>query len=140
MKKMARVTMVDPLSGDIQILLTGESVPIQLAVNNFHPQVGDVLEVEEVGGQYRLVNYTNDEPVGGKMRLNKTAYLLICVFLGFMGGEYFYVRNYKMGLLMILLMASGIPVLVGFYQAIKTLGIPADQDGFIYYTKTPTKN
>lgn len=69
-------------------------------------------------------------------RVNKLAYCLLALFLGIIGAQYFYMKEYKKGLLCFFLSLTIVPMFIGFYQAIKAIFKPINDDDTIsIYTK-----
>lgn len=69
-------------------------------------------------------------------RVNKLAYCLLAFFLGSIGAQYFYMKEFKKGLLCFFLSWTTIPMFIGFYQGIKGLFKPFNNDDTIsIYTK-----
>lgn len=69
-------------------------------------------------------------------RVNKLAYCLLAFFLGSIGGQYFYMKELKKGLLCFFLSWTTVPMFIGFYQGIKAIFEPFNDDDTIrIYTK-----
>lgn len=69
-------------------------------------------------------------------RVNKLAYSLLAFFLGSIGGQYFYMKEFKKGLLCFFLSWTTVPMFIGFYQGIKAIFEPFNDDDTIsIYTK-----
>lgn len=64
-------------------------------------------------------------------KCNKWIYILLAVFLGFFGAQYFYSGQKRKGVLALLLCLTFIPMLIGFYQAIVALFKKTDAQGNI---------
>lgn len=64
-------------------------------------------------------------------KCNKWIYILLAVFLGFFGAQYFYSGQKRKGVLALLLCLTFIPMLIGFYQAIVALFKKTDAKGNI---------
>ena len=64
-------------------------------------------------------------------KCNKWIYILLAVFFGFFGAQYFYSGQKRKGVLALLLCLTFIPMLIGFYQAIVALFKKTDAEGNI---------
>ncbi len=54
-------------------------------------------------------------------KVNKFAFILLAIFFGFVGAQWFYAKQYKKGVLYLVFSWTGIPMILGFYQALKAL-------------------
>lgn len=69
-------------------------------------------------------------------RVNKLAYCLLAFFLGSIGGQYFYMKEFKKGFLCFFLSWTTVPMFIGFYHGIKAIFKPFNDDDTIsIYTK-----
>lgn len=64
-------------------------------------------------------------------KCNKWIYILLAVFLGFFGAQYFYSGQKRKGVFALLFCLTCIPMLIGFYQAIVALFKKTDAQGNI---------
>lgn len=53
--------------------------------------------------------------------VNKFIFIILAVFLGFVGAQWFYAKQYKKGFLYLVFSWTAIPMILGFYQALKAL-------------------
>lgn len=54
-------------------------------------------------------------------KVNKFAFILLAVFFGFVGAQWFYAKQYKKGFWYLVFSWTAIPMILGFYQAFKAL-------------------
>jgi TM2 domain-containing membrane protein YozV len=64
---------------------------------------------------------------------NKTAYVLIAIFLGWLGFHKFYAGKNFLGVLYLVFCWTGIPFIIGIIEGLMATGIPADEHGNIYF-------
>jgi len=66
-----------------------------------------------------------------KARVNRKTYLLLAVFLGWMGGHRFYSRQWIIGIIYAALFWTGIPIAMTLIDLLIAIPIPKDEEGFI---------
>lgn len=64
-------------------------------------------------------------------KCNKWIYILLALFLGFFGAQYFYSGQKRKGFIALLFSLTCIPMFIGFFQAIVALFKPMDEKGNI---------
>lgn len=64
-------------------------------------------------------------------KCNKWIYILLALFLGFFGAQYFYSGQKRKGFIALLFCITGIPMLIGFFHGISALFKPVDEKGNI---------
>lgn len=64
-------------------------------------------------------------------KCNKWIYILLAIFLGFFGAQYFYSGQKRKGFIALLFSLTCIPMFIGFFQAIVALFKPMDEKGNI---------
>lgn len=64
--------------------------------------------------------------------VNKFIFIILAVFLGFVGAQWFYAKQYKKGFLYLVFSWTAIPMILGFYQALKALLQKTDDTYLIY--------
>ncbi|EHJ08459.1 TM2 domain-containing protein [Staphylococcus simiae] len=70
------------------------------------------------------------------MKVNKTIYVLVAIFLGGVGVHKFYADQFGQGLLHLLFFWTGIPSVVAIINAIIVIFTKkADKDGYIVFPK-----
>lgn len=91
---------------------------------------------QSYSGKSKTIQYEYHEVFLKEHRVNKLAYCLLAFFLGSIGGQYFYMKEFKKGLLCFFLSWTTVPIFIGFYQAIKAIFEPFNNDDTIsIYTK-----
>lgn len=64
-------------------------------------------------------------------KCNKWIYILLAIFLGYFGAQYFYSGQKRKGFIALLFCLTGIPMLIGFFHGISALFKPMDEKGNI---------
>ena len=64
-------------------------------------------------------------------KCNKWIYILLAIFLGYFGAQYFYSGQKRKGFIALLFCITGIPMLIGFFHGISALFKPMDEKGNI---------
>lgn len=64
-------------------------------------------------------------------KCNKWIYILLAIFLGYFGAQYFYSGQKRKGFIALLFCLTGIPMLIGFFHGISALFKPVDEKGNI---------
>lgn len=64
-------------------------------------------------------------------KCNKWIYILLAIFLGYFGAQYFYSGQKRKGFIALLFCITGIPMLIGFFHGISALFKPVDEKGNI---------
>ena len=64
-------------------------------------------------------------------KCNKWIYILLALFLGFFGAQYFYSGQKRKGVIALLFCLTCVPMFIGFFQAIVALFKPMDERGNI---------
>lgn len=67
-------------------------------------------------------------------KCNKWIYILLAIFLGYFGAQYFYSGQKRKGFIALLFCTTGIPMLIGFFHGISALFKPVDEKGNITIT------
>ena len=64
-------------------------------------------------------------------KCNKWIYILLAIFLGYFGAQYFYSGQKRKGFIALLFCLTGIPMLIGFFHGVSALFKPVDEKGNI---------
>lgn len=64
-------------------------------------------------------------------KCNKWIYILLAIFLGYFGAQYFYSGQKRKGFIALFFCITGIPMFIGFFHGISTLFKPMDEKGNI---------
>jgi TM2 domain-containing membrane protein YozV len=112
--KVYNKVTVDPLKG----------VKKQLKSSPSRPNYSAQTQTGTPTSQARIVKTVT-------YKCNKWIYILLAVFLGFFGAQYFYSGQKRKGVFALLFCLTCIPMLIGFYQAIVALFKKADAQGDI---------
>ena len=67
-------------------------------------------------------------------KCNKWIYILLAIFLGYFGAQYFYSGQKRKGFIALLFCITGIPMIIGFFHGIFALFKPVDEKGNITIT------
>lgn len=81
------------------------------------------------GKLYRILDYTSKKTPHA--RVKKSTYLILLVFLGWMGGHRYYEKRYYVGLLYTLFCWSGIPFVMCVIDAMIVIPKKPGEDGLI---------
>ena len=64
-------------------------------------------------------------------KCNKWIYILLAIFLGYFGAQYFYSGQKRKGFIALLFCITSIPMFIGFFHGISALFKPVDEKGNI---------
>lgn len=73
-------------------------------------------------------------------KCNKWIYILLAIFLGYFGAQYFYSGQKRKGFIALLFCITGVPMLIGFFHGIFALFKPVDEKGNITITVKKRSN
>lgn len=73
-------------------------------------------------------------------KCNKWIYILLAIFLGYFGAQYFYSGQKRKGFIALLFCITGVPMIIGFFQGIFALFKPVDEKGNITITVKKRSN
>lgn len=123
-------------SGSEYALSTGEK---ELdSVRDSYVSVDDLSEIEfdfndnSNTTSYYVSNNSQDVQQSSGYRINKTLYIAVCWFFGFIGGQYFITKHFGKGILSFLFCWTYIPFFIGLVRGFKALFKKADNDGCIF--------
>lgn len=73
-------------------------------------------------------------------KCNKWIYILLAIFFGYFGAQYFYSGQKRKGFIALLFCITGVPMIIGFFHGIFALFKPVDEKGNITITVNKRSN
>jgi len=112
----------------------GSFKSVQYSELGFRPEVGDEVELYSNGNQVTYVQDSSKsvyKDTGDKKAVNKAAYALMAILLGWIGVHKFYAGKIGMGIVYIVFCWTCIPAIIGFIEGLIALGKKSDSEGNI---------
>ncbi len=131
---MPKIIKVD--SGVVTIAMNnGDIITVRDYSLSFKPEINDVVEVYENGGEY-IINksqntYNTTNIYTGKKPVNKIAYGLLGILLGCIGAHKFYAGKIGVGIVFLLFSWTAIPAIIGLIEGIIAFTKPEVEPGII---------
>lgn len=91
------------------------------------------IKDEERGISKMITRFFDNKEAQAQVLLNKKKYLLLAVFLGWMGAHRFYAKQYPTAILYLLLCWSGFPVAMTLIDLLIVIPKQADENGNFHF-------
>ncbi|MEG0422931.1 MAG: TM2 domain-containing protein [Erysipelotrichaceae bacterium] len=142
---MGKILKIEDNVMFIGIIDTKQIIKIAIANANYEAKAGDIVEIYQ-DNELTIVsladkdleseeNFENFESHEKEMRpnnyVNKTTYLLLCLFFGGIGIHKFYSGHIILGLLYLVFCFTYIPIIISLIEFIVACTVNADENGCI---------